>query len=685
MMEGFAPAWFPGGMGGHQVSAGCHQPRDAANHAPGGAFEAQRATNDAAEASRLHAEAPPRAQDSHGGSARRSHSASSSERSSCDSTRFSAFASSSSSEPSSAARMASGAMFPYLSTHPAFAMSGGGYGSHPSYLSGTASFNSGMPASARSYAYPHQMGHGYHHHHHHHHHHQGGGGPFHPSGSPQPGAVAAHGSVQAYLCNRALWLKFYHHQTEMIITKQGRRMFPYLAFSVCGLEPATHYTVSVDIVLADTNHWRFQGGKWVPCGKADSNMHGNKTYVHPDSPNTGAHWMRQEITFGKLKITNNKGSTNSGQMIVLQSLHKYQPRLLVSRAGEAAAALPEGSEQSRTHSFTFPETQFIAVTAYQNTDITQLKIDHNPFAKGFRDNYDAIYTGMEAEGQSPSPTNSPPSTQIVPGARCVAPGQYLLPPSLGSAIAKARYGVDGGERAVPQSLGLFPQADDPGSSAAAAAAAAAAASQRWFVSPAYDRELAPYPYGVNMKPLPFQASAHALTYYSEAAFPSNGWNSLSPYPSYGAATAAAGPLDAADLRDGSASSAAAAAAVTNDADVSLPGLHGSGAPPRDGELNRTPEQRGGGGGGDSSGVEAPSDSSWSETPAAYRMAPPADYEAGGAGGMGAAKRRRLSSDCAAASADVLGHGGSMYPHHDAFRAKVKAEGEYLGLFVHGQE
>jgi len=29
--------------------------------------------------------------------------------------------------------------------------------------------------------------------------------------------------------------------------------------------------------------------------------------------------------------------------------------------------------------------QFIAVTAYQNDKITQLKIDHNPFAKGFRD------------------------------------------------------------------------------------------------------------------------------------------------------------------------------------------------------------------------------------------------------------------------------------------------------------
>lgn len=33
--------------------------------------------------------------------------------------------------------------------------------------------------------------------------------------------------------------------------------------------------------------------------------------MHPDSPNTGAHWMRQEISFGKLKLTNNKGASNN--------------------------------------------------------------------------------------------------------------------------------------------------------------------------------------------------------------------------------------------------------------------------------------------------------------------------------------------------------------------------------------
>lgn len=42
---------------------------------------------------------------------------------------------------------------------------------------------------------------------------------------------------------------------------------------------------------------------------------GNKVYVHPESPNTGAHWMRQEISFGKLKLTNNKGANNNNAQV----------------------------------------------------------------------------------------------------------------------------------------------------------------------------------------------------------------------------------------------------------------------------------------------------------------------------------------------------------------------------------
>lgn len=113
--------------------------------------------------------------------------------------------------------------------------------------------------------------------------------------------------------------------------------------------------------------------------------------MHPDSPNTGAHWMRQEVSFSKLKLTNNKGSTNNSaqvrsrsaavqvgrgktkhafplQMIVLQSLHKYQPRLHIVEVKEDGSEEPFLSSKAQT--FIFPETQFIAVTAYQNADVS---------------------------------------------------------------------------------------------------------------------------------------------------------------------------------------------------------------------------------------------------------------------------------------------------------------------------
>nr|XP_020654039.1 T-box brain protein 1 [Pogona vitticeps] len=311
-------------------------------------------------------------------------------------------------------------------------------GAYNSLLSNAAA-PQGYPAAG--YPYPQQYGPSYQ------------GSPFYQFPSAQGGLVP--GKAQVYLCNRPLWLKFHRHQTEMIITKQGRRMFPFLSFNISGLDPTAHYNIFVDVILADPNHWRFQGGKWVPCGKADTNVQGNRVYMHPDSPNTGAHWMRQEISFGKLKLTNNKGaSNNNGQMVVLQSLHKYQPRLHVVEVNEDGTE--DTSQPGRVQTFTFPETQFIAVTAYQNTDITQLKIDHNPFAKGFRDNYDTyqadedsvdwilgskpgsdplplwisrIYTGCDMDRLTPSPNDSPRS-QIVPGARyamaaAAAAGSFL--------------------------------------------------------------------------------------------------------------------------------------------------------------------------------------------------------------------------------------------------------------------
>ncbi|XP_053553606.1 T-box transcription factor TBX21 [Bombina bombina] len=295
-----------------------------------------------------------------------------------------------------------------------------------------------------------------------------------PQTSPNPTPECqSSGKVEVTLTNYFLWEKFHKHQTEMIITKQGRRMFPYLSFRLSGLEPMAQYTLHVDAVLADQNHWRYQGGKWIQCGKAEGNMPGNRSYQHPDSPNTGAHWMRQEVTFSKLKLTNNKGSSNNtSQMLVLQSLHKYQPRLHLTQIKDTGS--PE------VHNFSFPETQFIAVTAYQNADITQLKIDHNPFAKGFRDHCDMQVSmgltglcAMPTERMTPSPPvryqtllqETLPPTRLYSTEQKEPPPWYLPPQSFTPHLEYTSYDPTGKMAAAytvkryPQStpLGFFPE------------------------------------------------------------------------------------------------------------------------------------------------------------------------------------------------------------------------------------
>ena len=62
-------------------------------------------------------------------------------------------------------------------------------------------------------------------------------------------------------------------------------------------------------------------------------------------------------------------------------MHKYQPRILIVKCED----LDKINYAPSYASYVFPSTQFIAVTAYQNSQVTKLKIAHNPFAKGFRE------------------------------------------------------------------------------------------------------------------------------------------------------------------------------------------------------------------------------------------------------------------------------------------------------------
>ncbi|CAG9772823.1 unnamed protein product [Ceutorhynchus assimilis] len=165
----------------------------------------------------------------------------------------------------------------------------------------------------------------------------------------------------------------------MIITKSGRRMFPSLQVQLSELDPQEQYCVFMEMVPASRCRYKYSSaGGWAPAGSEEAQSP-HRIYLHPESPAKGDYWMSQPISFGRVKLTN-MPAPPAGQ-IVLSSMHKYQPRIIVVKTSD-----PRTIAWSPSTYAAFPETQFIAVTAYQNEKITQLKIDNNPFAKGFRHN-----------------------------------------------------------------------------------------------------------------------------------------------------------------------------------------------------------------------------------------------------------------------------------------------------------
>uniref|UniRef100_A0A1I7THI7 T-box domain-containing protein n=2 Tax=Caenorhabditis tropicalis TaxID=1561998 RepID=A0A1I7THI7_9PELO len=161
--------------------------------------------------------------------------------------------------------------------------------------------------------------------------------------------------IRVFLQSSHLWRRFHSLGTEMIVTKSGRRMFPTLSVLISGLDPMKNYVVTVDLECIELKRFRysFHQSKWISTGPGESELP-SRMFVHPDSPARGSHWMRAPVSFDKMKLTNNQLDSNGH--IIVNSMHKYRPRVHV---------IEQDGSQTR-HTFSFEETEFIAVTAYQN-------------------------------------------------------------------------------------------------------------------------------------------------------------------------------------------------------------------------------------------------------------------------------------------------------------------------------
>ncbi|XP_043913620.1 T-box transcription factor TBX22 [Protopterus annectens] len=192
--------------------------------------------------------------------------------------------------------------------------------------------------------------------------------------------------IHVELQGSELWKRFHEIGTEMIITKAGRRMFPSVRVKIKGLDPVKQYYIAMDVVPVDSKRYRYvyHSSQWMVAGNTDHSCITPRLYIHPDSPCSGETWTRQIVNFDRVKLTNNE-MDDKGH-IILQSMHKYKVRVhVITQDCQYDQSQIQTLPTEGVYTFSFKETEFTTVTAYQNQQITKLKIDRNPFAKGFRD------------------------------------------------------------------------------------------------------------------------------------------------------------------------------------------------------------------------------------------------------------------------------------------------------------
>lgn len=143
-------------------------------------------------------------------------------------------------------------------------------------------------------------------------------------------------------------------------------MFPAIRIDITGLDPAAYYCIALEMVPVLNCRYKYTAsGGWTPVGSEEVQSQ-QRFYLHPQSPASGEQWMSQTVSFSKLKLTNTPHAAFGH--IVLNSMHKYQPKIIVTKTADPRLYLYSPSVEVE-----FKDTSFIAVTAYQ-VNITFFKI-----------------------------------------------------------------------------------------------------------------------------------------------------------------------------------------------------------------------------------------------------------------------------------------------------------------------
>lgn len=126
--------------------------------------------------------------------------------------------------------------------------------------------------------------------------------------------------------------------------------------------------MQIEFRVADQYKYRFLNGEWKTSLRNDTAKSSQVPVIHqhPDSPNFGHHWAKDAVGFGKLKLTNYENTQNP-DAVYLKSLNKYLPVIHILQHDKKNV-----DNKVLIYSKPFVETEFIAVTAYQNENVNIL-------------------------------------------------------------------------------------------------------------------------------------------------------------------------------------------------------------------------------------------------------------------------------------------------------------------------
>ncbi|PIC15822.1 hypothetical protein B9Z55_022649 [Caenorhabditis nigoni] len=209
--------------------------------------------------------------------------------------------------------------------------------------------------------------------------------------------------IQVHLKNQDQW-RYLHESkggNEMLMTINGKPLFPKLQYQVQHLDACTEYDIGIKMVRR--NQKQFVHDKtagWIPDEKSDEipKEESNEVFIRE----SGANLMKYGIDFGHVKIYNEKILKANE----IPSEPKKLKKAISCKVNLRCLYVPvmtiyENDCKTVINEFQFEETQFMAVSEYKNKVVKVFKIQNNKSVPGKYRRFDKGSEQEEALEEAP--------------------------------------------------------------------------------------------------------------------------------------------------------------------------------------------------------------------------------------------------------------------------------------------